>query len=454
MVKVTSRRRAAAVVIALVVATVACGGEDEESSDAAMTVAAGTEADTAADTTSAPASSSPGSADESTRGSTAESDSTTAAGPATGEPVKVMVIAPTDNSVLTVDELPVAVEAAAAHLNERGGAGGRPIETIYCNDRNDPNEAGQCARQAVDEGVVAVVGSASLNMSSSVIPVLEANDIPLINPQIYGPLEATSPNSFLLTGQFIACYAAIGEVLAARGIETAAFVHPDIAAAAAVNDNVVQSLEANGIELAQDIAMPVDAADVSSFVQQAIDADADAIVVTPAAAQTALVVDGLRSAGLDFSETTVVSYASTLNDLTLAQLGADGLDGIVTCGTYSPPTDPSMADFIAAMDEADPDNELTRSETSPAAWAGMMLLAEVAGTIEGDITAESLLAALNESGPVDVGLGLPPYDPSASNTVRPEFARVSNDGIFIYELMEAEWVASEPTFIEHAFKAS
>lgn len=444
------RRRSWVAAIMLITASLAACGSDEETSDATTTTAS------TSVTTVPVGSPTTQSNSESSAATPADPASTTEApvGPATGSVVKVMVIAPTDNSIYVIDELPVVVEAAADYLNERGGAGGHVIETIYCNDKNDPNEASQCARRAVDEGVVAVVGSASLNMSTSIIPVLEANNIALINAQAYGPLESTSPISFQTAGQFIAGYSAVGDVLSAKGVTSAVFMHSSSAASAATNSNVTNSLAANDITMSAEISMPINAADVTSYVQQAIDAEADAIVVSPAASQTALIVEGLRQAGVDFAETKVISYASTASDLTIAQLGADGLDGLLTFGTYPAPTDPAMADFVAAMDQVDPDHELTRTETSPGAWAAMLLFAQVAGSVEGEVTAESLLAALNTAGPIDIGMGLPPFDPAATNSDRPEYARFSNDSVFAYELQDGGFVSTEPTFIEHAFKSS
>ena len=74
------------------------------------------------------------------------------------DPIKVMVITPEDNDILIIPEARIGVQAAAERINSEGGVQGHPIEVLTCNDQNDPNTAASCAREAVDAGVVAVVG--------------------------------------------------------------------------------------------------------------------------------------------------------------------------------------------------------------------------------------------------------------------------------------------------------
>ena len=144
--KVRRRRSSRTIISAVLVVgallMAACGGDDSESSTTTAATG-GTEG-----------------------GSTA----------ATGEPIKVMTEAPIDTNLTPYPNIRDAAKFYADWINEKGGINGRPLEVIFCDDKNDPNEAGNCARKAVEEKVVANVGSFTIDVSRG-IPIYEENNI-------------------------------------------------------------------------------------------------------------------------------------------------------------------------------------------------------------------------------------------------------------------------------------
>ena len=109
--------------------------------------------------------------------STAEGTAASGGGtPATGEPIKVMTEAPIDTNATPYPNIRDAAKFYQDWINEKGGINGRPLEVIFCDDKNDPNEAGNCARKAVEEKVVANIGSFTIDASRA-IPILEENKI-------------------------------------------------------------------------------------------------------------------------------------------------------------------------------------------------------------------------------------------------------------------------------------
>ena len=165
----------------------ACGDSDDdaESGSEETTTSAAEDGDT---TTTAE--------DEgaSTTGASTESTEGEAAAP-TGDPIKVMTIAPVNTNLPPYPNIPAAAEVYEQYINDAGGIAGRPLEVITCDDRGDPNEGANCARQAVEEGVVAVVGSFVFD-ASRIIPVLEENNIawfgeccPLVAQEFESPIS-------------------------------------------------------------------------------------------------------------------------------------------------------------------------------------------------------------------------------------------------------------------------
>ena len=98
---------------------------------------------------------------------------TTSAAPApVGDPVKVMAIADINSQGSVFPMIHYTSTAAQDYINKNGGVGTRPIQVINCDAQGTAEGVANCARQAVQEKVVAVVGSFDFFPDAS-IDVLE-----------------------------------------------------------------------------------------------------------------------------------------------------------------------------------------------------------------------------------------------------------------------------------------
>ncbi|MEO3978717.1 ABC transporter substrate-binding protein [Streptomyces sp. CAU 1734] len=142
-----------------------------------------------------------------------------------GRTVTVMTFAPEGTEATNMPGMPAMAKAYARWINARGGAGGHRLRVITCNERNTPQGAAACARRAVDENAVAVVGSYSRH-GRDFMPVLEGGEIPFIGGFGISGAEFTGYLSYPVNG---------GEVslLAGHGLQLAdvcrrvALVRPD-----------------------------------------------------------------------------------------------------------------------------------------------------------------------------------------------------------------------------------
>ena len=117
---------------------------------------------------------------------------------------------------------------------------------ITCDDQGDPNVGAKCARQAVDEGVIAVVGSFVFD-ASRIIPVLEENNIPWFGACC--PLveqEFSSPISFPLGSLLPGQGAGIGWKMAQDGCENPVNVVLDIPAGDVAYPAIKNAYEVGG----------------------------------------------------------------------------------------------------------------------------------------------------------------------------------------------------------------
>ncbi len=58
----------------------------------------------------------------------------------------------------TYENISITAKLAEKFINDNGGINGRPLEVTNCDTKGDPNEAANCGRQAVEEGMVDVPG--------------------------------------------------------------------------------------------------------------------------------------------------------------------------------------------------------------------------------------------------------------------------------------------------------
>lgn len=98
---------------------------------------------------------------------------------ASGDPIPIGVIfAQTgDVSALGVSARVGAV-AAVDYYNAEGGVDGRPLEVHFCDDGGDVTGAVNCARELIEQDVVAIVGPITSPLSLAAAPLTEAAEIP------------------------------------------------------------------------------------------------------------------------------------------------------------------------------------------------------------------------------------------------------------------------------------
>jgi hypothetical protein len=116
-----------------------------------------------------------------------------------------MTVAPVNTNLPPYPNIPAAAQIYEKYINDKGGINGHPLQVITCDDKGDPNEAGNCARKAVDQKVVAIVGSFVFD-ASRIIPVLEQGHTawfgeccPLVNQEFTSAISF--PLGSLLPGQ-------------------------------------------------------------------------------------------------------------------------------------------------------------------------------------------------------------------------------------------------------------
>ena len=327
----------------------------------------------------------------------------------TGDPITIMTIGEFEVAAAgsANPEVSGGVEARAQAINKAGGlkdASGatHKLKVKVCNTNNDPNQATQCARDAVDLGVAAVVGNFTA-LGGSVYPTLEAAGIPSIGPTASDPTSLTSPVSFPLQSGIPGIFYDMPRILAQAGSTKISLVYPDLAAAAQLVPIVDLAATAAGVEVVNKISVPLDAADLAPQVEAATANGADGIMAVVIGDQTGRLIQGLDQTGYDGALTTASAF---LTPALIKQLGKQ-LDGTFVVLNY-PPSSAKKVPGIKAFnkDMKTFDKSLGLTDSALNSWLATYVFEKTVSGLD-KITSASVLAALNATADVDT-LGLTP----------------------------------------------
>lgn len=312
---------------------------------------------------------------------------------ASSDPVKVMQIAPIESAVASLVELKPSAESAVARVNAAGGINGRDIELITCNDKYDPNEALRCAKKAVQEDVVAVVGSLSA-FGDQTAPILASKNIPVIGSNGLVPSDYTGKQSYLLDPGVSAYTGApllLKKFAKSTKIVTLMMENPSNEV---VEGYFAAGAKKAGVAVLKNLRVPAGTIDWVTYVRQAESAGADGIVTSLTPDDTLKVWSALKSANLvekmPLSITATSVGQQYLDEAPEGSLvNTYGIQEVPTLSTDAPFT----ADYLADMKKAAP--EVTPTSTGMRAWMSVQFFADVASGIDGDVTASSVVKALD-----------------------------------------------------------
>lgn len=140
--------------------------------------------------------------------SSGSSGGATSGSGSSGEVTAMMITDRTDpsgNSFAYPKNASIA-QAWADSVNASGGINGRKVNLIICDAQVNPNQTADCARQAVQDHVAAVVASYAAN-SQVIAPILQAADIPYMSAYPVAPSDyngtdvfPTTSTPFILSG--------------------------------------------------------------------------------------------------------------------------------------------------------------------------------------------------------------------------------------------------------------
>ncbi len=349
----------------------------------------------------------------------------------TGDPITVMTMSTYDTDTFNAKAVLDIAQGAVVQINNNGGLGGHELKLITCNDNADPNAAAECARQAVDEGVSAMIGGFTAN-GDAVMPILEAAGIPWFAPPGISAAELSSEDSYPITSGVLGL-AGLGQMAAEDGCDSVASVNFDLPSAGSISQLVDLALTNAGHDASTLIKVPPTTTDYSAIAQEASDYDCAVVGTGP---QQFL---GIAAAGAQLgSETTYYVVPGGLTDA-VAKSGGEAVEGSKSLSNFPDDGDPIWDEGKEYVgDLADEENGGWSALYFSNTWVGYRTFLSLIKNND-DFSAAGIKATLDATTKVDTDGFTPPFS-FAEDFPAPGLNRVFNYSELTFEIKDGKLV--------------
>ncbi|MFE0581749.1 ABC transporter substrate-binding protein [Streptomyces sp. NPDC058874] len=343
-----------------------------------------------------------------------------------GGTITVMTFAPEGTGATNMPGMTGMAKAYERWVNTQGGINGHKLRVLTCNEKNTPSGAADCAREAVAEKAVAVVGSYSQHGRAFMAP-LEVEGIPFIGGYGVSSEEFQSPLSYPVNGGQSVLIAGAGHQLG-RVCDQVALVRPDTIAGDTLPVLLNAGLRANKMADAADIRAAEDSADFNPQASAALahltgagtgkekekEKEKERGCVTAVLGErTETFFDAFRRTEPQRRKPQISSVLGSVSQSLVDRTGGreSPFEGAYLTGWYPVASDPAwepmrkvVNDFAFGDDTVDPDD--TGAQTT---WIAYTVLSEIVKRLDPDevVDAHRVKRSLNESQPVQTG-GLTP----------------------------------------------
>lgn len=329
--------------------------------------------------------------------------------------ITVMTWAPENTDATNKPGMPAFAQAYARWLNAQSGIDGRRLNVLTCNEKNDAVTASRCARRAVEEKAVAVVGSYS-QYADAFLPTLEGAGIPYIGGYGITNDEFTSPLSYPVNGGQPTLLAGLGRTLA-DSCGPVTLVRPDSIAGDQLPPLLDSGLRAGGHASTGDQRAPETATSYQEQVHRALrratSATGDQGCVVPALGdRTGTFMDSFRRARAGYPDVRTATVLGSVDQTTIdASGGASGpYEGSYVTGWYPAASDARWDGMKKVIEqEAFGDNRIDPADAGvQTTWIAYTVFRRAVESLgDGPVTADTVSEALDGGLRTDTG-GLTP----------------------------------------------
>jgi len=290
-------------------------------------------------------------------------------------------------------------------LNAQGGINGRKVRWTVKDNAADPQQTVQIARELVGQDkVVAIVNANGTSQAEAAFPfVLNQSKVPVLNEVGGSENWYKPPRSGLFGTQTL--YEDQAAAIAAWAVQDGAkkilVVHSDPAAFV----NVAKQVEpvAKKVDPSVEVdRLPVkyQTTDYTPVISKVKAAKTQAVVLILTSPEAAAFLKEAKLQGLSLP---TYAYAPVAAESTVS-LAKDAAEGLKAVQLVKAPSDkdPAVAEFRTAMAKYEPGQ--TAGFLALWGWSNAKVFAQIARTVKGPVTSQSLTTAYEKASKVDPGV--------------------------------------------------
>ena len=311
-----------------------------------------------------------------------------------------------------------AAQAYVAYLNAKGGACGRKVELKTADDGYETSR-NRAIMTEFDKKVLGVVGGLAAGDGGGV-DVVRQTAIPVVSIPTSGVFNAL-PTVFDTNPPYANVHAPTAKTryLHEQGVRTAAYVYADVAQAHEQIEEQQAQVEATGIRIALDLAVPLATLSWDSAARAVANSKADYLFFLHDAGADAAMARAMDQTGYSPKfEEYLTAYGSNY-----IERGGAAVEGTTSWIRTLPTEDggkvAEQATFSEWMDRAAPG--IVKDTWASDSWVAVKVFFEALEALPGPITREALVTQLRGIGTYDAGGFLGPI----------QFGRKLNNGCLI-----------------------
>ncbi|MFH9552158.1 ABC transporter substrate-binding protein [Streptomyces sp. NPDC017435] len=290
-------------------------------------------------------------------------------------------------------------------LNANGGINGRKIRWTVKDNAFDPQQTVQIARELVGQDkVVAIVNANGTAQAEAAFPfVLQQSKVPILDEAGGSESWYKPPRAGLFGTQTL--YEDQAAAIAAWAVQDGArkilVVHSDPAAFVNVAKQVEPVAKKVDPSVQVDrLAVKFQTTDYTPVISKVKAAKPQAVIVILTSPEAAAFMKEAKLQGLSLPTYAYAPVAAE-STISLAKDAAEGLKAVQLVKSPSDP-DPSVKEFRTAMAEYEPGQ--TAGLLALGGWSNAKVFAEIAKSIKGPVTSETIIAAYQKASAVDPGV--------------------------------------------------
>jgi ABC-type branched-subunit amino acid transport system substrate-binding protein len=357
--------------------------------------------------------------------------STAAANKPTGTPIVTYTFADVNTQGPQYKNIEETERVYASWINAHGGIAGHPLDARFCDLKGTPTDATACARKAVADKAVAVVGSFSFT-GDAILPVLEAGKVAYFgNCCPISPKEFTSLDSFPMGNQPLYSVGLVKRAVQDGCKHINGVIIEGAEAFKPIMNNAAKGL---GVKVQKYVTLPATAKDYSPQVAEATGGGADCLVMIVSETPYIAWMPAFAQSG---SKARMYGPQGNLNEK-VAKGFESVTNGDVVAGMYPDISLPQWADYRSALEQykADPAQDYN-SLGGMGTWAAYNGFAQIIKSMSGTIDSASFQTAASTA-KINLPGMVPPLDfsqPWNKTGGPPGFDRLFNHSV-VYSKLE------------------